>query len=96
MIVSAINSRVRKRTHKYGIEVPHLLENTLCIDAKNGNTFWSDAHIIEMTNVGVAFEILPNGEKTLPDWSKASVHLIFDVKIDFTCKARWVKRSLYS
>ena len=24
-------------------------------------------------------------------WSKSSGHLLFDVKMDFTCKARWVK-----
>ena len=91
VIVSAINSRVRKRTHKYGIEVPYSLEDAIRLDTKNGNTHWSDAHKMEMTNVGVAFEILPNGEKAPPGWSKASGHLIFDVKMDFTRKARWVK-----
>ena len=44
-----------------------------------------------MKNVGVAFEILPNGQKAPVGWSKASGHLIFDVKMDFTRKARWVK-----
>jgi hypothetical protein len=44
-----------------------------------------------MCNVCVAFEILGPGMKAPPGWHKASGHLIFDVKMDFTMKARWVK-----
>ena len=43
-----------------------------------------------MTNVGVAFQVLEEGEKAPPGWSKASGHIVFDVKMDFTRKARWV------
>jgi hypothetical protein len=91
VIVSAISSRVRKSSHKYGIEIPRSVEEAKRIDAKNGNTFWMDAIRKEMGNVGVAFEILPEGKKAPPGWIKASGHLIFDVKMDFTRKARWVK-----
>ena len=44
-----------------------------------------------MTNVGIAFTILDDGIKPPPGWRKASGHLVFDVKMDFTRKARWVK-----
>ena len=44
-----------------------------------------------MTNVGVAFDILPPGERPKPGYTKASGHIVFDVKMDFTRKARWVK-----
>ena len=91
VIVSAINTRVRRKTHKYGIEVPSSLKDAIRLDTLAGDSKWSDAHKMEMTNVGIAFEILPNGEKAPPGWSKASGHLIFDVKMDFTRKARWVK-----
>ena len=91
VIVSAINTRVRRKTHKYGIEVPSSLKDAIRLDTLAGDSKWSDAHKMEMMNVGVAFEILPNGEKAPPGWSKASGHLIFDVKMDFTRKARWVK-----
>ena len=91
VIISAVNSRVKKRTHKYGIEVPRTIEEALRLDRKNGNTFWADATKKEMSNVGIAFEILGDGEKAPPGWTKASGHLIFDVKMDFTRKARWVK-----
>ena len=43
-----------------------------------------------MYNVGIAFEVLREGEKAPPGWSKVTGHLVFDVKMDFTRKARWV------
>ena len=44
-----------------------------------------------MTNIGIAFKILDDGIKPPPGWRKASGRLVFDVKMDFTRKARWVK-----
>ena len=44
-----------------------------------------------MKNVGVAFDILENHQNVPVGWSKATGHLIRDVKMDFTRKARWVK-----
>ena len=55
------------------------------------NTLWQDALAKEMGNVCVAFEILSPNTKAPPGWYKASGHIIFDVKMDFTRKARWVK-----
>jgi len=90
VILSAIKSRIRKTTHKYGIEVPTSVEHAHDIDRRNGNTFWRDAIKKEMFNVGVAFEILENGEKAPVGWSKVTGHLVFDVKMSFERKARWV------
>ena len=91
VIVAAVNTRVRKKSRKYGIEVPTSVKHALELDAKNKDTFWADALSKEMSNVGIAFELLQLGEKAPPGWTKASGHLIFDVKMDFTRKARWVK-----
>lgn len=44
-----------------------------------------------MKNVGVAFDILEDHQNTPVGWFKTSGHLIWDVKTDFTRKARWVK-----
>ena len=55
---------------------------------KNGNIYCQDAISKEMANVGIAFAIQYEVVKTPPDWIKASGHLIFDVKMDFTRKAR--------
>ena len=91
IIVSAVSSRVRKCSHKYGIEISTSITHAKRIDQKNGNTFWTDAILKEMKNVGIAFTILDLGKKAPPGWTKASVHLVFDVKMDFMRKSRWVK-----
>eukprot|EP00957_Ditylum_brightwellii_P092857 7069095-Ditylum_brightwellii.AAC.1 len=43
-----------------------------------------------MMIIGVAFEILDNDMKTPGGWTKVIGHIIFDVKMDFMRKARWV------
>lgn len=90
VIVSAIKTRTRKTTHKYGIEIPDTIECAYELDRKNGNDFWAKSIRKEMTNVGIAFEILPQGTDPPPGWRKASGHLVFDVKMDLTRKSRWV------
>jgi hypothetical protein len=53
VIVSAINSRVKQTSHKYGIEVPTSVKHAIEIDRKNKNSFWADALMKEMGNVCV-------------------------------------------
>ena len=43
-----------------------------------------------MYNVRVAFEILDEGAHAPHGWKQVARHLVWDVKIDFTRKARWV------
>ena len=81
--MSAVSLRVRKCSHKYGIEIPTSITHAKRIDQKNGNTFWTDAILKEMKNVGIAFTILVLGKKAPPGWTKASGHLVFDVKMEF-------------
>ncbi|WP_288992974.1 polyprotein of Ty1/Copia retrotransposon [uncultured Marinobacter sp.] len=90
IILSKMNARIRKTTHKYGIEIPTSVENAMVIDRSNNNTLWKDALAKEMTEVGVAFEVLEEGIKAPTGWSKVTGHLVWDVKMDFTRKARWV------
>ena len=90
MIIAKVKARIRKTTHKYGIELPTSVEHAYKIDRENGNTFWRDALSKEMTNVGIAFEVLDEGAKPPVGWSKVTGHLVWDVKMDFTRKARWV------
>ena len=61
------------------------------MDTLNGNTLWADYRKLEMSNVGVAFEILKPGNRSPPVCKKASGHLIYEVKMDVTIKTRWVK-----
>ena len=85
-----MKNRIRKTTHKYGIEIPRDVEHVHEIDARNGNTLWRDALKKEMYNVGVAFEILDEGAHAPHGWKQVTRHLVWDVKMDFTRKARWV------
>ena len=90
VIISAVKSRVRKATHKYRVEVPRSVKHAYEINKRNGNNLWTKAIEKEMSNVGIAFDILDEGSQAPIGWSKESGHLIFDVKMDFTRKARWV------
>ena len=55
-----INASVRKQQTKY-IELPKDVEQALTLDAKNGNTSWTDAISKELENVKAAFKMLPYG-----------------------------------
>ena len=89
-IISAVKSRFRKTTHKYGIEIPKSQEEAFCFDKKNSNSFWFGSLQNEMTNIGIDFEILEKDTLVPVGWKKATGHLIWDVKMDFTRKTRWV------
>ena len=89
-IISAVTSRARKTSHKYGIELPSSVEHAYEIDVNNGNNFWRKAIEKEMHEVGVAFEILDGNRVAPVGWRKVTGHLVFDAKMDFTRKARWV------
>ena len=54
MIISAVNSRVKKATHKFGIKIPTSVADCARLNKKNGNTMWIDALTKKMTAVGVA------------------------------------------
>lgn len=60
------------------------------MDKLNGNDLWAQALKKEMKDVGMAFKILDHGEHVPVGYTEASGHLIWDVKMDFTRKARWV------
>jgi hypothetical protein len=43
--LSAVGARVRKKTHKYGIEVPTSLVRDKELDRINGNTLWMNSQV---------------------------------------------------
>ncbi len=47
VIVSAVKSRIKKTTHKYGVEMPvpgkDVVQNAIDFDRHNGNTLWRDS-----------------------------------------------------
>ena len=90
-IIAAVNSRVRKATNKYGIDIPTSVEHLEDIDKRNQNTFWKDATNLKISNIGIAFKILKRGENLPPRYKKSNGHMIYTVKMDFTRKDQWVK-----
>ena len=91
MIIANINARVSRKKHKFGIEVPTSINQTKQIDPKNGNTLWCDGIAKEKYNLLVAFKILEDHESPPPGFTKLSGNWMFDAKMDFNRKARWVK-----
>ena len=60
-IISLVNIRVRKRNHKFGIQIPKNIKEEISIDKNNGNTLCQDAYAKDMYQVGVDFKILQDG-----------------------------------
>ena len=91
-MVSAVNKRYWKRTHKFGIRIPHSVQEAHAIDKEAGNTKWADAINKEMKNVRVAFKVIdepPGFRKS--GYQHIKCHLVFDIKMDtYQYKARMV------
>jgi hypothetical protein len=91
-IICAVKSRAAKRkTHKYGVQVPQNVKEAFELDEANGNTLWEEALALEMSSIGRAITILPDSRDPPPGYTKATGHCIFDVKMCGRRKARWVK-----
>ena len=76
-IISAVNARFQKRTHKFGIEIPTSVSDTKRIDEANQNSYWQDAIAKEIKAVRIAFKILNDDEKisTLSSADQIPPHL---------------------
>lgn len=89
-IIPAVNKRVRFTSRKYGIKIPRNKKEVEKLDRENGNTLWTDAINKEMANMGVPFKLLKEGEDPPKDMEYVGFHIVYDVKMDFTQKARLV------
>ncbi|KAI2489216.1 Reverse transcriptase (RNA-dependent DNA polymerase) [Fragilaria crotonensis] len=98
-IISKAKSRYWKTTHKFGIRIPKSVEEALALDDETGTDFWRKALGKEMTKVKVAWRVNDNftpeqvraGKATdMIGFQEIKCHVIFDVKMDFTRKARFV------
>ena len=86
-----------RTTHKFGIELPKNAEEAYAIDRRTGTTFWTDAIEKEMRRVRVAWKekegMTPEMARrsgAMPGYTEIKCHMVFDVKMDFTRKARFV------
>ncbi|KAL7528645.1 hypothetical protein ACHAWF_002641 [Thalassiosira exigua] len=99
MIVKKAKSKYWRTTHKYDIRVPKTPEEAHRIDKETGTDLWEKAMIKEMAKAKVSYELVDGctleevrSDKVpaLRGYQGISCHIIFDVKMDFTRKARFV------
>ena len=89
-------SKYWRTVEKFGIRVPKTVEEAMRLDRENGNSLWNDAIQKEMKHVMPAFSRAKctldeaKAGKELVGYQKISCHLIFDIKMDFSRKARFV------
>lgn len=98
-IISKTKTKYWRTTHKYGVRMPKSVKEALDLDKENGNDLWEKAIKKEMSKVRVAFEPheghtpeqVRHGEAIdLIGYQEIRCHIVFDVKMDFTRKARFV------
>ena len=70
--------------------MPNTVEEAYALDKQNNSSCWRDTIKKEMKNVIIAFNLLDEGDKPPVGYAKLKVHLVFDVKLDLTRKARLV------
>lgn len=98
-IISKVKSRYWKTTHKYGIKLPHSVEEAYKIDKDTNTDYWTKAIAKESAKVKVSYQSMPDitpeevrDGKQLIGYQEIKCQMVFDVKMDFTRKARWVAR----
>ena len=96
-IVSKIKSKYWRTTHKFGIWLPKIAAEALQIDKETGTDFWWKAIKKELRKVKIAWEVRDDLDlnevckgKQLVGFTEIACHMVFDVKMDFTRKARFV------
>jgi hypothetical protein len=88
-IIKATQKRNTRKGFKFGIQIPNNIHKDMEHDSANKNDLWYKAIMKEMGNVRIAFQ---QTDKVPPGYSKVELMIIFDVKMDFTRKARLVAR----
>jgi hypothetical protein len=98
-IIPKVKSKYWKTTHKFGCKLPHSMAEALEIDRLAGTDLWTRAIKKEMAKVKVAWEacddltpeeVRAGKERDMIGFQEIGCHIIFDIKMDFTRKARFV------
>ena len=88
-IIAKVKSRYWHTTHKFGVELPHSIEEAYKFDAENRNDLWRHAIEQEMScvSVHVTFDRWLGGstrdevKKKLVGYQEIRCHMIFDIKM---------------
>ena len=96
--INQVKRKYWKTTHKYGVRLPKTVDEALRLDKQNGDKQWENAIKKEMGKANVAYVPVENmtveqarrSEGELIGFQEIKCHIVFDVKMDFTRKARFV------
>ena len=98
-IVSSMKKKYWRTEYKFGVRMPKNVDDAFKLDEETGTDHWRKALEKEMSKVSIAYKakegISPNDVRSgrVPDmigYQEIKCHIIFDVKMDFTRKARFV------
>ena len=98
-MINAVKKKYWRTTHKFGIRVPKSVPEALRMDEENGNHLWRDSIKKEMAKAQVSYTEASNSDPeearkgNVPEligFQEIKCRVIFDIKIDFTRKARFV------
>lgn len=87
-IIKAVKKRYFRKMEKFGIELPKSVKRALEIDHETGTKFWQEAIRKEVGTVLPALEVLEEGDRVPVGSTLIDLTIVFDVKMDFTRKAR--------
>ena len=79
-MVRQCSAQYLKRTHKFGLELPKMVNKAYAIHKKSRNTFCWDAIQKEMENVKIIFQTIPKGKETPIGFQYVNCHMVFDIK----------------
>ena len=82
-IISKTKSKYLRNTHKYGIELPHSVKESLAIDIKNKNGLWRNTIEKEMKKI-----------RLMDTFKKYNIHLRKYGKIELSCHV--IKKSHFT
>lgn len=98
-VIGKVKKRYWATTHKFGIRLPKSVDEALELDRRTKTDYWAKAIKKEMDKVKVAWlaredctpqQVRDGTVEDLKAYQEIRNHLVFDVKMDFTRKARMV------
>ena len=81
LFIGKIKSRYLDTSHKFGIRLPHSVDEAIKLDKENKNTMWQDAIAKEMVNVRPTFKPLigsvQEAKSKMVGYQQIRCHMIF-------------------
>ena len=98
-IIAKAKNKYWRNTHKYGVRLPKTAAEALELDRQTGHPLWENYLKRDMNKEEISYEEVEGcttgevrrGEvDELKGFQEITCHIVFDVKMDFTRKARYV------